>query len=204
MALKIKLNNLDVVLSNLRGINEKARGVIQKELDSFGLNTVNDAKRFAPVDEGTLRGKIFYKKEKLKVTVTVGVNYGALLEFGTRKFAAAYVASLPPDWQTFAATFKGPGGGSFEEMVMRLTEWVHRKGLGSGKSGKPIGVTGTYSVKTGRRTGGKAKQADENKAAAYAIARAIMIKGIRPHPYLFPAYEKNRIILINNLKAALT
>ncbi len=167
------------------------------------MNTVSDAKRFAPADEGTLRGKISYKKEDLKVTVTVGVNYAAYLEFGTRKFAAAWVSSLPADWQTFAAKFKGPAGGTFEELVMRLTEWVHRKGLGSGKAGKSIGVAGTYSVKSGRRTGNKATQASQDKSAAYAIARSIMIKGIKPHPFLYPAYEKNRIELVNNLKAAL-
>lgn len=192
MALEIKINNLDVVLKNLEAITPQVKAVINRELNSFGLNTVNDAKRFAPADEGTLRGKIFYKKEDLKVTVTVGVNYAAYLEFGTRKFAAAYVSSLPADWQTFAAKFKGPGGGTFEELVMRITEWVKRKGIGH-----------TFNVATHRRDRiGKQTAAVTDYATAYEIAHYIMIVGIRPHPYLYPAYDKNRKVLIDNLKAA--
>lgn len=193
MAFQIKINNLDLVLKNIKGITVQVQDRLNKELDSFGLNTVNDAKRLAPDDEGILKGSISYKKDNLRVTITVGVNYAAFLEFGTRKFAAAYVSSLPPDWQTFAATFKGKGGGSFEELVMRITEWVKRKGIGK-----------TFNVATHRRDKiGKQTAAVTDYATAYEIAHYILITGIRPQPFLFPAYEKNRIVLVANLKAAL-
>ena len=188
-----KLNNLE----------EKVKKIVDDELNAFGLETVSMAKTLAPVDEGFLRNSITFEKQPLSVEIVVAANYAAYLEFGTRGFASAYVSTLPPDWQAFAAQFKGGGGGSFQEFVMRLTEWVHRKGLGAGGPGKPIGVTGTYSIKTGKRTGNKATQANEDKSAAYRIALSILRKGIRARPFLFPAVEKNKEILINNLKAVI-
>ena len=192
-----KFNNLE----------EKVKKIVDDELNAFGEHTVTDAKNNITnnktVDENHLRGLIHFEKQPLSVEVVVPVNYAAYIEFGTRGFAAAYVSTLPPDWQAFAAQFKGGGGGSFDEFVMRLTEWVHRKGLGAGGPGKPIGVTGTYSIKTGKRTGNKATQASEDKSAAYRIALSILRKGIRARPFLFPAVEKNKEILINNLKAVI-
>lgn len=177
--------------------------IVNDELNAFGIETVAMAKQLAPVDEGFLRNSITFEKKPLAVEIIVAANYAAYLEFGTRAFAADYVSSLPPDWQSFAAQFKGGGGGSFEEFVMRLTEWVHRKGLGAGGLGKPIGVTGTYSVKTGKRTGNKVTQASEDKSAAYRIALSILRKGIRPHPFLYPSVELNKEKLISNLKAVI-
>jgi len=198
--LNITVNNLDVVLTNIKNASEQIQAKIDNELNAFGLGTVADAKRFAPVDEGVLRNSISLKKEKLKVTVTVGVNYAAYLEFGTRKFAASYVSSLPQDWQTFANGFKGKGGGDMEEFIKRLVEWVKRKG-----------IAGVYSVKSRKRMGtvvkniGTTKQGQdlEDYEAAYGIALHIIRNGIRPHPFLYPAYEKNRVELIANLKSAL-
>jgi|SRR5690348_621840 len=181
----------------------EVKNIVDDELNAFGLETVAMAKQLAPVDEGFLINSITFEKQPLSVEIFVAANYAAYLEFGTRGFAAAYVSSLPPDWQSFAAQFKGGGRGSFQEFVMRLTEWVHRKGLGAGGLGKPIGVTGTYSIKTGKRTGNKATQASEDKSAAYRIALSILRKGIRPRPFLYPSVELNKEKLINNLKAVL-
>ena len=85
-------------------------------------------------------------------------------------------------------------------MVLRITEWVRRKGLGTGFAG-PIGVTGTYSVKSRRRTGSKDVQAQQNKQAAYAIALKILREGIPAQPYLYPAVNTNIPILIKELNA---
>lgn len=183
---KGKLNNLE----------EKVKKIVDDELNAFGINTVKDAKTNIQnnhtIDEGFLWNHIYFDKKHLSVEIVVAANYGAYIEFGTRGFAAAYVSSLPADWQAFAAQFKGGGGGSFAEFVMRLTEWVHRKQ-----------ITGTYSIKTRKRTGNKVTQANEDKSAAYRIALSILRKGIKARPFLFPAVEKNKEILITNLKAVI-
>lgn len=165
----IKAKGVDTVLKAIAEKSARAAQVLNDEMNQFGITTVNDAKNNAPVDEGELRRQISYVKTDLKVTVSVNVDYAAYLEFGTRSFAAAYVNSLPAEWQTFAAQFKGGGGGSFDEFVMRLQRWCRLK-LG-------------------------------DEQLAYVVARSIMIKGIRPHPYFVPAVEKNRIELIKTLTA---
>ena len=174
------------------GISKEIQEKIQQQLDHFGESVVADAKMSAPVDEGFLRNSITFDKQPLSVEVVVAANYAAYLEFGTRQFAASYVSSLPADWQAFAAQFKGKGGGDMEEFVNRLVEWVRRKGF-----------AGTYSVKTHKRTMGKKQQETDDYAAAYQIALSIMRKGIKPHPFLYPAVEKNKVELINNLKEIL-
>ncbi len=57
-------------------------------------------------------------------------------------------------------------------------------------------LAGVYSIKTGRRLGGKKRQVDENRQAARAIWAHIRKFGTRPHPYFMPAIEqtKERIV----------
>lgn len=170
-----------------RAITEK----IEKEMDDFGKATVNDAKRLAPVDEGSLRQSITYRKiiarSAIEIEMIVASDYAAYIEFGTKGFAAKYVATLPKEWKEFASRYKGPGGGSFDEFVMRLTRWVRLKKIGA-----------TYNVSTKKKN----RQSKASlESTAYAIALSIMRNGIRQHPFLYPAVEKNRIELLKRLKA---
>lgn len=57
-------------------------------------------------------------------------------------------------------------------------------------------LAGLYSVKTGRRLGGKKKQVDENRQMARAIWAHIRKFGTKPHPYFMPTIEqtKERIV----------
>lgn len=191
--IKIKTQNIDTILKNFKTSKEKVVDKISGEMNKFGLGTVNMAKTLAPFDEGTLKNSINFDFDRKTMTVTIGVNvfYAAFVEFGTRKYAAKYVGSLPAEWQQFAAQYKGKTGrGSFEELVMDLVRWVRLKGIGA-----------TYNVGTRRmdRVGKQSAKTTEY-ADAYAIARMIMINGIRPHPYLVPSVTANREKLLNNLK----
>jgi hypothetical protein len=165
---KVQIKGVDAAIRGLKEAHQKRIQQVDDALDIFGQKTVADAKRAAPVDEGILRSLISYAKAPLKVTISVNVDYAAYIEFGTRSFAQNYVSSLPTEWQTFAAQYRGGGGGSFEEFVMRLQRWC------------------------------KMKLGDEK--LAYIVALSILRKGIRPHPYLIPAVEKNKIELIKRLK----
>lgn len=128
-------------------------------------------------------------KSQMKVTIAVAANYAPFLEFGTRGFAAAYVATLPANWQAYAATFRGKTGGSMEDFIMRLVEWVRHKGIAA-----------QFSVKTRRRTGSRSQNATDDYAAAYQIALSILRKGIKAQPFLYPSYEKNKIELLKRLQ----
>lgn len=202
MGLTLGIKNLDKLAAELKAYPQDIEKIINNEFKDFGLATVSEAQQLSPIDEGRLRQSINSKPENLKVTIGANVDYAAYVEFGTKGFAAAYVGTLPPEWQQFASEFRGPGGGSFKDLVRKITEWVHRKGLGSGFGGT-VGITGTYSVKTRKRTGSKKTQDDQDKQVAYLIAKKILVKGIKAHPFLIPAFEHNKQKLLDNLKEKL-
>ncbi len=163
----IELKGLDQALAGLDV--KKFEKELQDELDVFGIDVERDAIDLVPVDEGFLKSSIHTVFGKLKLEIVVTADYAAYVEFGTRKFAAAHIATLPTEWQQFAADFKGPGGGSFEELVMRMVGWCKRKGI--------------------------------EEKAAYLIAIKILRDGVQDHPFLYPAFEHNRIELVKRLKA---
>lgn len=63
--------------------------------------------------------------------------------------------------------------------VEALFRWVHLKH-----------ITGTYSIKTRRRRGSATSQADQDRQAAWMIARAIGRKGIKGRHYLERGFEQ--------------
>lgn len=117
----------------------EVRVIVNDEFNAFGLEAVGLAKTLAPVDEGFLRNSITFEQGDLVVEVIVTAHYAAYLEFGTRKFAAEYVSTLPIEWQDFAAQFKG-GGGGFEDFFANIFDWVKRKGI-EPKAAYPIAIS---------------------------------------------------------------
>ena len=88
------------------------------------------------------------------------------------EFGTGPQVSVPADFASYAQQFKGKSGGKFKDMVDALTLWVKRKGVGNGKN---------------------------DKGLAYVIALSILRKGMRPQPFLIPAYEMEKPKLIKNL-----
>ena len=88
------------------------------------------------------------------------------------EFGTGPQVNVPADFKSYAQQFKGKSGGKFKDMVEALTLWVKRKGIGNGKN---------------------------DKGLAYIIALSILRKGMRPQPFLIPAYEMEKPKLIKNL-----
>lgn len=122
----IKIEGLEAAIERLDPVKFKEN--IQDAFDAFGQAVVKDAKLNAPTDEGRLKNAINTDQIQLGAEINVNVDYAAYIEFGTRKFAESYIAQLPSDWKTFAAQYKGQGGGDFKEFVKRLAEWGRRTG----------------------------------------------------------------------------
>jgi hypothetical protein len=200
MAIKLEIKGLDATIKRVGKLADEIKRDVGDELYYFGKRVEAQAKatlqRNGTSNTGALAGSInAVRVSELEVSVTVAKNYAAFIEFGTRKYAAAYVSTLPPDWATYAATFKGKTGGSFEEMIDSLMQWVHDRGLDSNTA-----KTGTFSVKTKKRTGNFLRQAIEDRQTAYAIAIWILRNGIRPQPYLYPAVRDNVKLLRDNVQ----
>jgi len=186
----IKIDGLEKTLA--RFDIKKFEPQIQTCFDKFGIRVELEAKQIVSRnsdDEGHLLGSIFHDETvRLSSVVGASVEYASFVEFGTRKYAAAYVATLPPTWQAYAAKTRGKGtGGSFDEFVQNIFAWVRRKGIGG------------QTTKSGKVSESKSSL-DAMQSAAYAIALNILQNGIKPHPFLYPAVNKAMKQLIKDLQ----
>jgi HK97 gp10 family phage protein len=128
----IKANGLDAVIQNFENLATETKAKTNKALDAFGQGVVRDAVTLVSAnssDEGLLKNSIKSEVGTLNVRITAATNYAAYIEFGTRKFAASYVSSLPADWQSFAGTFRGKGDGDFKQFLISIMGWCGRKGI---------------------------------------------------------------------------
>ena len=169
----ISIKGLDKIIGKFEDLSNNIQSDIQLALNSYILDVENDAKRLVSdksSDEGLLLRSINTEFGDGTVAIKATAKYAAYIEFGTRKWASQYVASLPEDWQQYASQFKGPmsGGGKFDDFLRSIMAWCKRKGI--------------------------------DEAAAYPIAKKIMINGIRPRPFLYPSIRKNLPQLIEDLK----
>jgi HK97 gp10 family phage protein len=202
--IKFKISGIDLVTDQITKFDKAVRDEVSAEINAFAVDIQRDAKTLAPKDQGLLSNQIQVKKNgKYNVEVVVNSKYAAYMEFGTKGFAAKYVASLPPDWQELASKFKGEANGDFGDLLLAIVKWVRRKGL----SGTYKAVT--YDVRTRqanriRRTGSRKNWDQEDIDVAYPIAFAISKKGVKQNPFLYPAYQKNLPKFLQNLDKLLS
>jgi HK97 gp10 family phage protein len=176
----IKLQGFDKTIKDVQKLATDANKNAKTALVSFGKNVETQAKRDAPGDEGKLKASInsVFDNKTFTVKITVATDYAAYQEFGTRKFAAAYVGTLPQEWRTYAATFKGKTGGSMDEFIQSIMAWVKRKGIGADTT-KSGNVSSSVS------------SLDKQQQAAYWIAINILQNGIKPKKFLYEAVKDN-------------
>lgn len=176
MGVMFQIQGLDAAIKHSNRLAKEVKQDVQEELNEFADAVSALAKRLAPADEGHLRGAIapIRGNGNLEASIVCAVVYAAFMEFGTRKYAAKYVATLPQDWRTYAATFKGQSGGSMDEFIQAIMAWVRRKGI-SGDRTKSGNVSNSRS------------SLDKQQSAAYAISLNILQNGVKPHPFLYPA-----------------
>jgi hypothetical protein len=188
-SITLDIKGINETLAKFNKLESNVKSGIKNEVSASILNIYSDAKKLAPVNLGTLRKSMFKEevsKSENEFMFTVGAkaSYAPYVEFGT-----GGKVSIPSGYADYAMQFKNNKGGKFIDMVKALAEWVAKKG-----------ITGTYSIKTQRRTGGKSSQNKQNMSAAYAIAISILRKGLRPQPFLIPAFESEKPKLINRIE----
>jgi HK97 gp10 family phage protein len=187
-SITLDIQGIDTLLSNFKNVEKKVADGVKDVVNESALKIQSDAKKLAPVNLGNLRNSIYLKESaengSFVYTVGAAASYAPYVEFGTGGKVA-----IPTGYADYAMQFKGKTGGKFIEMVKALAEWVSKKG-----------ITGTYSVKTQRRTGSKTTQSKQNMSAAYAIAISILRKGLRPQPFLIPSFEQEKPKLVKKIK----
>lgn len=177
MSIKIDIKGADIVLKNIDKLSIKTKEGVKDAIRTFVLGVHEQAAQNVPNHESGLAQSLKPKLDKLnnlEASVIANIEYAAFVEFGTRKYAAKYVATLPADWQAYARKFRGKGTGSFDDFVLKLMRWIRLKGL----SGKVKGQTKKQTL----------------EADAYALAIHIIRNGIKPHPFLYPAFTNKQKI----------
>jgi HK97 gp10 family phage protein len=162
------------LFAKFKSINEAAQQDVKNEFNASALNIQSTAKRLAPVNFGNLRNTIVL--EQIGDTSNFVFTVAAKAKYSPYvEFGTGGKVSVPSDYVEYAAKFKGKKGGTFKEMVDALILWVQRKGI-SGKN---------------------------DKSTAYLIARSILRKGLRPQPFLIPAFEQEKPKLLKRIKQVL-
>jgi HK97 gp10 family phage protein len=164
------IGNLSDVLKKLDTLDAKIQQEVKDEISASALNIQTGAKRLAPVNFGQLRNSIYLKEQKIEKGIVFTV--GASASYAPYvEFGTGGKVSIPAGFEDLASGFKGKKAGTFKDMVEALTLWVRRKGIGGGN----------------------------DKSIAYAIAINILRKGMRPQPFLIPAFETEKPKLIKNI-----
>lgn len=185
---------------NITGVTETMAKLSQlgEEGTRIGLASVSavsdmivaEAKASAPADLGGIRqGIVKEQLNEVQYTVKATAPESAYQEFGT-----GGKVDVPAEMSDIASEFQGRGGGDFQAFVLALTDWVKRHGGAYGAS---------YSVATHRRVGSKSANYDADQQAADLIARSILKNGLKPQPYLYPAFVNNAPKLLPMLETAL-
>lgn len=194
--LNIRINGLNEVIGKLNRLDTNAKKGIQQAFNDCGNRISADAKQLVSAnasDTGYLQNSIHPVYKKMGTSIIASAKYAAYIEFGTRKFAATYVASLPSDWAAYANTFKGKSNsGDFYDFLNAILDWVKRKGIAD-----------RYSVKTRQKMRRGKKDNERLEQTAENIAKAILINGIAPRPFMYPSVNKNLPILLEDIKNAL-
>jgi HK97 gp10 family phage protein len=127
----LNANNLDKTIKLFEKLTDDLKPDVQLALNAFGINVERDAKAnvSSHSDTGALMNSIQWDQGDLSVSVGARAEYAAFVEFGTRKFATQYVATLPQDWQAYAATFKGKKTGNFDSFIKKLIQWGKSRGI---------------------------------------------------------------------------
>lgn len=146
---------------------------------------VADAKDAAPADLGTIRQQLNQVTRQQAFSVIAIISSPAP-ESAFQEFGTGGKVDVPEEMADIASQFQGASGGDMAAFILALTDWVKRHGL-----------TGVYSVKTQRRNNNYTNQDEQT---AWAIAKAILRDGLKPQPFLYPAYVKNSVLLLPMLQ----
>lgn len=189
-AISIELQGLDQLIRQIDQLPAKLQKQIGAEIGLGVQEMVGLAKEDAPADQSILRNEISFRKiDDLNYEYLSQAAHSPYMEFGTGK-----LVQVPAGYEDYALEFQGKGtGGTFDEFFLAILNWVHRKGL-----------SGTYSVKTQRRTKASGKtNLEEDYDVAFLIALKILRVGVKPHPFFFKQVERVKPEIIKRIQNVL-
>jgi HK97 gp10 family phage protein len=172
--INFKLVGVQKALNQLRDVENELTEEIDIALEAGVIKIEGDAKKRAPIYLSGIRQSIQHAKVgHLRWEVAANAYHAPYIEFGTRGKTI-----VPNDLQDIAKAVKArPKKGNFKGMVKAIHEWGLKKGY----------------IEKGKGS----------KNHAYLIARKIMKDGIRPQPFLYPAFLSNARQIVKDIKRAM-
>ena len=125
MAVQVKVNGINILLSNLDNYSKEVKQGVLKEMRDWSVRTEADAQRDVPVDTGALKSTIRTSSENNGLTwivkagginnvdyapyiefgTGVGVSQSFLQEYGLVKYASDFKGNQPPFYPIPANSF---------------------------------------------------------------------------------------------------
>lgn len=175
MKVTVKQPDFKKAVLDLEKIEKNKLEEIEREVREAADQAVLLMKTSSPINEGRLRGSISAEDETPYLyNIAAQSKYAAYMEFGTRT-----LVSIPPGAEEIAAQARNQKGGTLADMEKSIRRWVRLKG-----------IAGTYSVKTRRRTGGKALRQAQDDSVVFLIMRKLLKVGVKPQPFFYPAIQR--------------
>lgn len=192
--IKVKIKGLDKVLFALDQWQKETEKAFDDAVLDSARYTKDEAVKLisrkypeGAVDTGILRGALSYQKDPMRPHVyRVGVigkkadianRYAVAVERGRRPGTMPKIGDTPQEG---------------------LWRWVLRHGWYNPASVKRGGKPSVFQL-----SNNKEKRIKQAKSIAFLIARKIKEKGVRPRPYLIPAYNKGVVYLLQKLDSKL-
>src|ERR1044072_4318626 len=184
--INISAPGISDVIKNIDAYNAKTQAIIHAELKASVQTMVRNAKRAAPKDMGALAGGINYKEvNKTLFEYFSQSEYSGFDEFGTRR-----KRKVPPEVQRLGIQFSTEkSSGTAEQALKFITAWAKRKGIRFESA----------SIQKGGKKAGKNKLLSY-ETTAYLIFHFIMINGIKPRSFFFPAMLNETPLLQKRLE----
>lgn len=174
------------VIKNINAYGAKTQALIHAELKASVQAIVRNAKRAAPKDMGNLAGGINYREVNTTLFEYFSqAEYSGFDEFGTKHYR-----KIPPEVQKLGIQFgTAKSSGTAEQALKFIIAWTKRKGIRFESA----------TIQKGGKKAGKNKLLSYEQTA-YIIYHFIMIHGIKPRPFFFPALLNETPLLQRRLE----
>lgn len=184
--INISAPGISDVIRDINTYSAKVQALIHAELKASVQTMVRNAKRDAPKDMGALAGGVNYREINQTLFEYFSQSeYSGYDELGTRGRRR-----IPPEVQKLGIQFSNTkSSGTAEQALKFITAWVKRKGIRFESA----------SIQKGGKRSGKNKLLSFEETA-YFIFHHIMLVGIKPRPFFFPALLNETPLLQRRLE----
>jgi HK97 gp10 family phage protein len=168
------VQGLPELIAKLNDLGVQGQRIASASVNAVGDMIVANAKQNAPADLGKIRQGITKEQvSQFQVMIAATAPESAFQEFGT-----GGRVEVPEEMSDVASEFQGQSGGGMADFILALVGWISRHGISGTKNETPEQI-------------------------AWAMAKAILRDGLRPQPFLYPAFVAQSQKLIPMLENAL-